>query len=116
MNIVDKSDEEIMGHANELWRDLIKSSNDGNYGEFIKNFAPSLTMGLDEIEVGKQFATSELTRNLADEFDELGIIRRGEHVSVLYRQRSTKREGEWLGRLVLGYDEGKVKIFGASIF
>ena len=47
MNIVDKSDEEIMGHANELWRDLIKSSNDGNYGEFIKNFAPSLTMALD---------------------------------------------------------------------
>ena len=42
--------------------------------------------------------------------------RRGEHVTVLYRQRSTKKEGEWLGRLVLGYEDGAVKIFGASIF
>jgi hypothetical protein len=31
--------------------------------------------------------------------------------------RSTKKEGEWLGRMVLGYDkEGEVKIFGASVF
>ena len=116
MNIVDKSDEEIMALANPTWRDLIKSSNDGNYADFVKCFSPSLMLGLNEIEVGRQFATSELTRNLSDEFDELGIIRRGEHVSVLYRQRSTRREGEWLGRLVLGYDEGEVRVFGASIF
>ncbi len=116
MNIVDKSDEEIMALANSMWQDLIKSSNEGNYAEFIKHFSPSLMLGLDEVEVGRQFATSELTRNLSAEFDSLGIIRRGEHVSVLYRQRSTKREGEWLGRLVLGYDDDEVRIFGASIF
>jgi len=116
MNIVDKSDEEIMALANSMWHDLIKRSNEGNYAEFIKHFSPSLMLGLNEIEVGRQFATSELTRNLSEEFDSLGIIRRGEHVSVLYRQRSTKREGEWLGRLVLGYDDDEVRVFGASIF
>lgn len=116
MNIVDKNDEEIMVLANSMWRDLIKSSNDGNYGDFVKHFSPELTLGLNEIEVGRQFSTSELTRSLSEEFDELGIIRRGEHVSVLYRQRSTKREGEWLGRLVLGYEGDEVRIFGASIF
>ena len=73
-------------------------------------------MALNEVEVGRQFATSELTRNLSDDFDFLGTIRRGEHVTVLYRQRSLKREGEWLGRLVLGNEDGEVKIFGASIF
>ena len=45
-----------------------------------------------------------------------GTIRRGEHVTVLFRQRSTKKPGEWLGRLVLGYEDGNVRIFGASIF
>ena len=44
------------------------------------------------------------------------MIRRGEHVTVLYRVRHTKKAGEWLGRLVLGYEKGQVKIFGASIF
>jgi len=91
-------------------------SNDGNYSEFIKHFSPSLMLGLNEVEVGRQFSTSELTRSLSDDFDELGIIRRGEHVTVLFRQRSSKREGEWLGRLVLGYDEGEIRVFGASIF
>ncbi len=116
MNIVDNSDEEIMTLANSMWRDLIRNSNDGNYAEFIKHFSPSLMLGLDEVEVGRQFATSELTRNLSEDFDPLGIIRRGEHVTVLYRQRSTKREGEWLGRLVLGYHDDEVRVFGASIF
>jgi hypothetical protein len=37
-------------------------------------------------------------------------------VSVLYKQTNTKKEGEWLGRLVLGYEKDKVKIFGATLF
>jgi hypothetical protein len=116
MNIIDKSDEEILEIAHPLWRDLISHSNQGNYGEFIKGFSRALTMALNEVEVGRQFATSELTRHLSDDFDYLGIIRRGEHVTVLYRQRSTRRDGEWLGRLVLGYEDDEVRIFGASIF
>jgi len=30
--------------------------------------------------------------------------------------RSKKREGEWHGRMVIGYERGEVKIFAASIF
>jgi len=116
MNITESSDEEILAIAHPMWRDLVEHSNRGNYGDFVKQFSDSLRFGLNEVEVGRQFASSELTRNLSDDFDCLGIIRRGEHVTVLYRQRSTKREGEWLGRLVLGYESGEVKIFGASIF
>ena len=116
MNIIDKTDDEILAIANPLWDDLVKYSNEGKYGEFVKNFSQSLAYGLNQVEVGKQFARSELTRSLAENQDFLGIIRRGEHVTVLYRQKSTKKEGEWLGRLVLGYENDDIKIFGASIF
>ncbi len=116
MNIIDKNDAEIMALADPMWLELVKCSNAGNYGDFVKNFSQGLKLALNEVEVGRQFAASELTRNLSEDFDHLGIIRRGEHVSVLYRQRSTKREGEWLGRMVLGYENGEVRIFGASIF
>jgi hypothetical protein len=116
MNIVDKSDAEIRAVADPLWRDLIKSSNEGKYGEFAKNFSSSLALAMDQVVVNHQFANSELARNLSEEVDSLGIIRRGEHVTVLYRQRSTKKPGEWLGRLVLGYENGQIRIFGASIF
>ena len=102
--------------ADPLWRDLVKASNEGQYGEFAKNFSTSLALAMDEVAAGHQFANSELARNLSEQADSLGIIRRGEHVTVLYRQRSTRKPGEWLGRLVLGYENGKVRIFGASIF
>ena len=116
MNIIDNTDDEILAIANPLWSHLIKASNDGKYGDFVRYFSDGLLRGLNEIEVGKQFANSELTRNLSESVEFIGTIRRGEHVSVLYRQRSKKREGEWLGRLVLGYEEGEVKVFGASLF
>ena len=116
MNIIDKTDEEILEIANPMWAELIKYSNEGEYGKFVRNFSYDLLLGLNEVEVGKQFAKSELARSLSDDYDYLGIIRRGEHVTVLYRVRSTKKTGEWLGRLVLGYDKDKVRIFAASIF
>ena len=116
MNIVDKGDEEIRAMADPLWRDLLRNSNEGKYGDFVKKFARSLALAMNQVTVNHQFANSELARNLSDEFDFLGIIRRGEHVTVLYRQRSTKKPGEWLGRLVLGYEDDEVRIFAASIF
>ena len=116
MNIIEKTDEEILAIADPLWRDLVKQSNEGKYGEFVKNFSSSMALAMDQVTVGHQFANSELARSLSEDFEYLGIIRRGEHVTVLYRQRSTKRAGEWLGRLVLGYENEEVRIFGASIF
>jgi hypothetical protein len=115
-NIIEKTDEEIRAIADPLWRYLVKCSNEGKYGEFVKNFSNAFARAMNQVVAGHQFANSELARNLSEDIDSLGIIRRGEHVTVLYRQRSTKKQGEWLGRLVLGYENGQVRIFGASIF
>ena len=116
VNITEKTDEEILAMATPLWRDLVKASNEGKYGEFARNFSSSMALAMNQVVAGHQFANSELARNLSEEIDAIGVIRRGEHVTVLYRQRSTKKPGEWLGRLVLGYEDGKVRIFSATIF
>lgn len=116
MSIVSKTDEEIQTIAAPLWADLVRNSNDGKYGEFTKNFSTSFARAMNQVEAGHQFANSELARNLADDADFLGTIRRGDHVTVLYRVKSTKKPGEWLGRLVLGNENDEVRIFGASIF
>lgn len=116
VNIIEKTDDEILAMAKPLWQGLVKASNEGKYGEFARNFSSSMALAMNDVVAGHQFAHSELARSLSEDFDSLGIIRRGEHVTVLYRQRSTKKKGEWLGRLVLGYEDKSVKIFGASIF
>lgn len=115
-NIIDHTDEELLAIAEPMWADLVKFSNEGEYGKFIRKFSYDLLLGLNEVEVGKQFAKSELTRSLDPKCDFLGFIRRGQHVTCLYRVRSTKKEGEWLGRMVLGYENGEARIFAASIF
>jgi hypothetical protein len=114
--IVDLPDAEIRAIAEPLWRDLVRSSNEGKYGEFARNFSSSFAQAMNMVTANHQFANSELARNLVEDADFIGTIRRGEHVTVLYRQRSNKKPGEWLGRLVLGNENGKVRIFGASIF
>ena len=116
MSITEMSDEEILAIADPWWDELVKYSNNGNYLKFIKNFSKTFRQGANEMEVGKQFARSKLARTLSKDRDFLGIIRRGDYVTVLYRQRSTKLEGEWLGRLVLGFEDGQVRIFGATLF
>ncbi|MBL7004866.1 MAG: hypothetical protein ISR69_12685 [Gammaproteobacteria bacterium] len=116
MNIIDKNDEALLSIVRPLFDDLIKYSNKGQYGKFVRHFSYNLLLGLNEVEVGKQFAKSDLTRSLSPEYDFLGFIRRGEHVTSLFRVRSTKKEGEWLGRMVVGYEEDEIKIFAASIF
>lgn len=116
MNIIDHTDEELKEIAFPYFDDLIKYSNKGQYGKFIRNFSYDLLLGLNEVELGNQFAKSELARNLDPNYDFLGFIRRGQHVTSLFRVRSTAKEGEWLGRMVIGYEKGEVKIFAASIF
>lgn len=116
MNIMDKTDEEIVAIADPMWDDLVKYSNNKNYGAFVRNFSETMLQGANEIEMGKQFARSELTKNLSKQREYLGTIRRGSHITVLYKQTNNKLDGEWLGRLVLGYEGDTVKIFGATIF
>ncbi len=116
MNILDKTDDEIYEISHSMWADLVRFSNEENYGAFTRHFSTNMLMGANEIEMGKQFARSELTKNLSTKYECLGTIRRGEYITVLYKQTNTKKEGEWLGRLVLGYEKEKVKIFGATLF
>jgi hypothetical protein len=115
-NVVEYSDEALAAIAHPMWEDLLQHSNKGQYGKFVKKFSYHLLFGLNEVEMGKQFVNSELTRSLDKHYDFLGFIRRGQHVTCLYRVRSTKREGEWLGRMVLGHEDGEVRIFAASVF
>lgn len=116
MNIIDKSDEEILEIANPMWTDLKKFSNNQNYGGFVKHFCKEMMRGANEIEIGKQWARNDLTKNLTPKNEVMGVLRRGDFVSIIYKQTNNKMPGEYLGRLVLGIEDDKIKIFGATIF
>ena len=116
MNLLEKTDQEILEIANPLWDELVKYSNNKDYGGFTKNFSAQMLFGANEVELGKQWANNKLLTSLSKERKFFGCLRRNNHVTVLFKQTSDKVPGEFLGRLVLGIEEGKVKIFGATIF
>ena len=116
MNLIDKTDDEIINIADPLWSNLIKCSNNKDYSGFTKDFSAQMLYGANEIELGKQWANNELLVNLSNEPICIGCLRRNEYVTVLYKQKSSKISGEFLGRLVLGIEDNNVKIFGATIF
>ena len=113
MSFTSKSDEQIIEIANPIWQNLIKSS---NYGGFTRDFSSQMLYGANEVELGKQWASNKLICSLSDDYKAFGCLRRGLHVTVLFKQRSTTEEGEFLGRLVLGEEGDSVKVFGATIF
>ena len=116
MSFTSKSDEQIIEIANPIRQNLIKSSNMKDYGGFTKDFSSQMLYGANEVELGKQWASNKLICSLSDDYKAFGCLRRGLHITVLFKQRSTTEEGEFLGRLVLGEEGDSVKVFGATIF
>ena len=116
MKLLEKTDKEILEIANPIWDDLVKYSNNKDYGGFTKNFSARMLFGANEVEIGKQWTNNKLLTSLSKQREFFGCLRRNNYVTVLYKQTSDKVTGEFLGRLVLGVEDDKVKIFGATIF
>ena len=116
MDLLSKSDEEIFTIGKPFWENLVRASNMKDYGGFTKDFSSQMLYGANEVELGKQWASNKLICSLSDDYKAFGCLRRGLHVTVLFKQRSTTEEGEFLGRLVLGEEGDSVKVFGATIF
>ena len=116
MSFTSKTDDEIIKLANPIWSNLIRSSNMKDYGGFTKDFSSQMLYGANEVELGKQWASNELISTLSNDYKPFGCLRRGLYVTVLYKQTSTKMPGDFLGRLVLGEEDGTTKVFGATIF
>ncbi len=116
MMLQNKTDEEIIKIANPLWDNLVKCSNNKDYNGFTKDFSVQMLYGANEIELGKQWASNDLLTNLSKHNECLGCLRRNDFITILYKQKSEKISGDFLGRLVLGLEDDKVKIFGATIF
>ena len=116
MNLLSKSDNEIFEIGKPFWENLVRSSNLRDYGGFTRDFSTQMLFGANEVELGKQWANNKLLTSLSEKQEFLGIIRRNQFVTVLYKQTSQTMPGEFLGRLVLGEEDGLIKVFGATIY
>ena len=116
MSLLDKNDDEIIKIANPIWENLVRSSNNKDYGSFTKDFSSQMLYGANEVELGKQWANNKLLTSLTENQEFIGCSRRDKFITVLFKQKSNTVSGEFLGRLVLGLEGDMVKVFGATIY
>ena len=116
MKLLEKTDKEILKIANPIWDNLIKCSNNKDYSGFTRDFSAQMLYGANEVELGKQWSNNKLLTSLSNQREFLGCLKRNNFVSVIFKQKSDTVSGDFLGRLVLGVEDDKIKVFGATIF
>ena len=73
MNLMEKSDDQIIKIASPIWLNLVKSSNIKDYGGFTKDFSSQMLYGANEVELGKQWANNKLLTSLSEKQEVLGL-------------------------------------------
>ena len=121
MDLLKKTDEEIIKIANPIWDNLVKSSNIKDYGGFTRDFSSQMLFGANEVELGKQWANNKLLTSLSDKREVLGCLRRNLHITVIYKQETLDRTREAFNKaspekkkIIFGYDS-KTGKFDSSI-
>ena len=116
MKLLDKNDKEIIEIAKPIWDNLVRASNIQDYGGFTKDFSSQMLYGANEVELGKQWEHNKLLTSLDEKYEFFGCLKRDQFVKILIKQKSMTLPGEYLGRLVLGIEDERVKVFGATIY
>lgn len=114
MDILAKSDSEILEIAEPMFDEIVKGSNEKNWELFSKNMRSKGSSKEAEIQkdVENQWEQSTLLTSLTAKREFLNILRKDDCVLVLWKQWSTKVEGEFLAMLYLTSINGEVKNTG----
>ena len=115
MQFFEKDEEDIVKIADPIWGNLVEGSNEMNYEKISKHFSKRMLEDVDESNQARQWETNQVITSLSTRREYLGCLYRGRFVTVLWKQLSFKVQGDHLAKLVLGTENGEVKVFGATI-
>lgn len=114
MNFSTKTDQEILAIAVPIWENLSQGSNEVNYEKFSRHLSREMLQAVPEAELKRQMEETHPTRGFVlPERDFVGCIRHETGVSVLWRGRMSKVNGECLMALLLDEEDGEIKVSAA---
>lgn len=114
MNFSTKTDDEILSIANPIWDSLSLGSNEVNYEKYSKHLSRRMLQAVPEEELKRQMEESHPRDGLLlPTRDFIGCIRHETGVSVFWKGRLSKVNGECLLELRLDEEDGEIKVFSA---
>jgi hypothetical protein len=115
MNISNLSDEKIYELADPIWDNMRKGSNLVDYETFSCFFSASLKERLNKERFENQCKEFPLLTSLGAATP-VACIRRKEGVTVIFRQFSTRLEGEFVGQLTLSGTHAQNEVINAQVY
>lgn len=115
MDLSDLSDEQIYDLARPIWKMMSKGSNSINYETFSSSFCVSLKERVNKERFENQCKEFPLLTSLGSATP-VACIRRKEGVTVVFRQLSTRFEGEFIGQLTLSGTNEKNEVINAQVY
>jgi hypothetical protein len=110
VTLTDLNDEELLEVANSIMNNLMEASTHLDYAGHVRDFSDRAKASLDEAQFKRVCEQYQRERGYFAGRDLLGILRRPQSVVVVWRQRFTKAEGEYLAELFLSGAGGRPQV------
>ena len=116
MSLLTYTDTEIHKLAEPIWINIIDGSNQINYKLFSASFSEDLKKKVTEERFHSQCKEFPLLTSLTKDVTFIGCIRRESGTTILWKQKSSKLAGEFLGQVTLQEKNGDISVIEVSVY
>ena len=107
--------EQLKSVALPIWKNIVEASRDEDYARFSRGFSSELRAKLSEEHFRISCQEIPLLTTIDSDFELIDSIQREKGVTILWRLRSTRYDGEFLGILTLQSGSSGMEITGVSV-
>ena len=107
--------EQLKSVALPIWKNIVEASREEDYARFSRGFSSELRAKLSEEHFRISCQEIPLLTTIDSDFELIDSIQREKGVTILWRLRSTRYDGEFLGILTLQSGSSGMEISGVSV-
>ena len=107
--------EQIRSVAEPIWNNIIVAARERDYARFSRGFSNELLAKLSEEHFRESCKDFPVLTTIEPEFEFIDSIQREQAITILWRLRSSKYDGEFLGLLTLQSGESGMEITAVSV-
>lgn len=107
--------EQLRAVAEPIWKNIIAAARERDYARFSRGFSNQLLAKLSEQHFRESCEDFPLLTTIEPGFEFIDSIQREQAITILWRLRSSKFEGEFLGLLTLQSNESGMEITAVSV-
>jgi hypothetical protein len=107
--------EQLKSVAEPIWANIIVAAREHDYAKFSRGFSNELLAKLSEEHFRESCEDFPLLTSIESGFEFIDSIQREQAITIMWRLRSSKFEGEFLGLLTLQSGESGMEITAVSV-